>query len=144
MTNLRRILSVGLAAASLALVLPFFAGGIPEVQVGLLKAGLGPAVQAGLLPQVLQESFVPVVPISAIALAVAAFAVSWKQRSFLVSGLLAASGVVFMVPALIATGYLSFIVFPGPVIGVILGVVMFGLGVAKGVGTAKAETVIAR
>lgn len=140
MTNRKRVLAVGLAAASLALVVPFFAGGVL-----LLQPRFAPlVVQAGLVPGSGPAWFGPVSAISAIALAAAAFAVSWKQRSFLVSGLLAASGIMFMTPALIATGYLAFIVFPGPIIGVILGLAIFGLGVAKGVGTARAQIAIAR
>lgn len=53
-------------------------------------------------------------------------------------GLLAASGIIFMIPALIATGYFAVIVFPGPILGVIFGLAVLGLGVAKGVGTARA------
>jgi hypothetical protein len=140
MTNLKRVLSVGLAAASLALVLPFFAGGALVLQPQLAPL----VVQAGLVQGAGPAWFGPVVAISAIALAAAAFAVSWKQRSFLVAGLLAASGVLFMIPALIATGYLAVIIFPGPIIGVFLGLAIFGLGVAKGVRSVRAETVIAR
>ena len=140
MTNQRNVLSIGLAAASLALVLPFFAGGAL-----LLIPELAPlVVQAGLVPGSGPAWFGPVTAISAVGLAAAAFAVSWKQRSFAVAGLLAASGAMFMIPALIATGYLTFIVFPGPIIGVILGLAIFSLGVAKGVRTVRAETVIAR
>ena len=94
--------------------------------------------------QILVAGIAAVFGISTIALAVAAFVLSLKKRSYVVSGLLAASGVMFMIPALIATGYLAFIVFPGPIIGVMLGLAIFGLGVAKGVRTARAETVIAR
>jgi hypothetical protein len=94
--------------------------------------------------QILVAGLAAVFGISTIALAVAAFVLSLKKRSYVVSGLLAASGVMFMIPALIATGYLAFIVFPGPIIGVIFGLAIFGLGVAKGVRTARAETVIAR
>ena len=79
--------------------------------------------------------------ISAIASAVAAFVISWKQRSFIVAGLLAISGIIFMIPALIATGYLSVIVLPGPILGVISGLGIFGLGVAKGIRTAMIPAV---
>jgi hypothetical protein len=99
-TNSKSALAVGLAAATIALVLTLVVGG-PAVMQG---AGVAMA-------------FV----ISAIALAVAAFIVSRNQRSFLVAGLLAASGAILMIPGLIATGYLSVIVFPGPILGVILG-----------------------
>jgi hypothetical protein len=45
---------------------------------------------------------------------------------------------------LIATGYLSVIMFPGPIYGVIYGLGIFGLGAAKGVRTAKTALIIAR
>ena len=118
--NLKLVLAVGLAAATLALVLINVIG-----SVAVLRAGLA-----------------PVLGISAIALAVAAFVISWKQRSFLVAGLLAASGIIFMIPAVIATGYFAVIVFPGPILGVIFGLAILGLGVAKGVRTATAVTTV--
>jgi hypothetical protein len=140
MTNLKHVLSVGLAAATLLAVLPFFAGGAL-----LLLPGLAPLiVQAGIVPGTGPAWFVPVVPISAIGLATAAFVVSRKQRSFLVGGLLAVSGVLLMIPSLIATGYLAVIVVPGPILGVIIGLGIFGLGVAKGIRTARKAVVIAR
>jgi hypothetical protein len=124
MTNSKHVLAVGLAAVTLALVLTVVVGG-PAV---LQRAGLAMA-------------FV----ISAVALATAAaFVVSWKQRSFPVAGLLAASGIILMVPGLIATGYLAVIVFPGPILGVIFGLIIFGLGVAKGIKTASTAVVTAR
>jgi mannitol-specific phosphotransferase system IIBC component len=49
-----------------------------------------------------------------------------------------------MIPGLIATGYLSVIVFPGPILGVIFGLIIFGLGVAKGIKTASTAVVTAR
>jgi hypothetical protein len=51
-----------------------------------------------------------------------------------VAGLFATSGVLFMVPAIIATGYFSVIVVLGPILAVIIGMGIFGLGVAKGMG----------
>jgi hypothetical protein len=118
-TNSKHVLAVGLAAATLALVLTVVVGG----------------------PAVLQRAGVAMVfVISAIALAAAAFVVSWNQRSFLVAGLLAASGVIGMIPAIIATGYFAVIVFPGPILGVIYGLGMFGLGIAKGIRTASIAT----
>jgi hypothetical protein len=120
-TNSKHVLAVGLAAATLALVLTVVVGGPPVLQ----RAGVA-----------------MVFVISAIALAAAAFAVSWNQRSFLVAGLLAASGVICMIPGLIATGYLSVIVFPGSIYGVIFGLMIFGLGVAKGIRTARSTAVV--
>jgi hypothetical protein len=115
-TNSKLAISMALAAATLALVLTNVLGG----PVLLQSAGLAAAIV-----------------ISAIALSVAALVVSWKQRSFVVAGLLAASGIILMIPAIIATGYFAVIVFPGPILGVIFGLVIFGLSVAKGIRTAS-------
>jgi hypothetical protein len=121
--NSKLLLSIGLAAATLALVLTVVVGG----------------------PAVLQQAGVAMVfVISAIALAVAAFIVSRKQRSFLIAGLLAASGIILMIPGLIATAYLAVIVFPGPILGVIFGIIIFGLGVAKSIRTAWTAVVTTR
>ena len=90
--------------------------------------------------QILVAGIAAVFGISTITLAVAAFVLSLKKRSYVVSGLLAASGVMFMIPALIATGYLAVIVIPGPILGVLFGLLIFGLGVAKGITTAMAST----
>jgi len=115
---------VELAAATLALVLINAVGNVAVV----LK--VGPT---------------PVLSLAAMVLATAAFVVSWKQRSYLVAGLLAASGIIFMVPALNSMGYsLEVIVFPGPILGVIFGLVIFGLGMAKGIRTARTVTVAPR
>jgi hypothetical protein len=118
-TNSKLAISVGLAAATLALVLTNVLGGPALLQ----SAGLAAAIV-----------------VSAIALSVAALVVSWKQRSFVVVGLLAASGIILMIPAIIATGYFAVIVFPGPILGVIFGLVIFGLSVAKGIRTARMAT----
>jgi hypothetical protein len=115
MTKSKLALAVGLATATLAFVLANVLGG---------PAYLG-----------------DVDDISAIASAAAAFVISWKQRSFLVAGLLVVSGIIFMLPALIATEYLSVTVLPGPILGVISGLGIFGLGVAKGIRTARAPVV---
>ena len=118
-TNSKLAISMGLAAATLALVLTNVLGGPALLQ----SAGLAAAIV-----------------ISAIALSVATLVVSWKQRSFVVAGLLAARGIILMIPAIIATGYFAVIVFPGPILGVIFGLVIFGLGVAKGIRTASIAT----
>jgi hypothetical protein len=111
----------------------------------LLLPGLAPLiVQAGIIPGTGPAWFVPVVPISAIGLATAAFVVSRKERSFLVGGLLAVSGVLLMIPSLIATGYLAVIVLPGPILGVVIGLGIFGLGVAKGIRTARTAVVMVK
>jgi hypothetical protein len=78
-----------------------------------------------------------IVVTSAIALAAAAFVASWKQRSFLVAGLLAASGIILMILPLANMNFL----IPGPIIGVITGLVILTLGVVKAVRTATGITV---
>lgn len=101
MTNSKYVLAVGLAVATIALVLINAVGNVA------LVTKVGPT---------------PVLSIVAMVVAAAAFVVSWKQRSYLVAGILAASGIIFMVPALNAMGYsLQAIVFPGPILGVIFG-----------------------
>src|SRR5918996_2097733 len=74
-----------------------------------------------------------VVVYSVIALAAAAFVVSWKQSSFVVAGLLAASGVVLMILPLSNMNF----VFPGPIIGVVVGLAVFGLGMTRGIKTSR-------
>src|SRR5438093_5933864 len=122
MAKSRYVLAVGLAAAILALVVINAIGNVAVV----LK--VGPT---------------PVLSLAAIGLATAAFVVSWKQRSFLVAGLLVASGIIFMVPALNAMGYsLAVTVIPGPILGVIFGLAIVGLGVSKGIRTARTVTAV--
>jgi hypothetical protein len=118
MTNSKLALATGLAAAALALVLPNLVGGI-----AVLGIAAGTALN-----------------ISSLALSAAAFVVSWKQRSFPVAGLLAATGVIYMIPGLVALASINFavIVVPGPILGVIFGLAIFGLGAAKGIRTARA------
>ncbi len=115
MTNSKLVLAVGLAAATLVVFLAVILSG------GALRAGLAPWPGIG-----------------AIVLATAAFVVSWKQRSLLLAGLLAASGVTGIIAGVINTGYFAVIVFPGPILGAIIGVVILVLGVAKGIETLQA------
>jgi hypothetical protein len=115
--DLNLVLAVGLASAALVLFLAVVAMG------GALQAGLAPWPGIGL-----------------VALAIAAFAASWRLRSFLVAGLLVASGMVGLVYGLIATDFFSIIVFPGPIIGVISGIGVLGLGAAKGIEAARSKS----
>jgi hypothetical protein len=120
MTNSKLVIGLGLAATALVLFLTNAIGG-PTL---LRTAGPGLAAVLG---------------ISAIVLATAAFAVSWKHRSFLVAGMLAAGGITFAISGLIALANMNFavIAFPGPILGVILGLPILGLGVVKGIRTAR-------
>lgn len=95
----------------------------------------------GNIALILKAGPTPVLSIAAIVLAATAFVVTWKQRSRLVPGILAVSGLIFMVPALAAMGY-SFqsIIFPGPILGVIFGLVIFGLGVWRAIRITRTVT----
>jgi len=190
--NLRFVLSVGLAAATLAVVLTYVLGVQALLQTSLAEEGHnlfmsifmplmqaiagghrsmaqihggGPVSEEGQKSSIQEMSrmqgggemnhglignnilgspatlpaggFAVIVVTSAITLAVAAFVVSWNHRSFLVAGLLAASGIILMVLPLANMNF----VIPGPIIGVIAGLVILGLGVVKAVGTATAVTV---
>ena len=115
MTSPRRALAVSSAAATLAVLLAVIAVG------GALWAGLAPWPG-----------------IAVIATATAAYVLSRGEGSFLVAGLLAASGTVGLVYGLVATEFLAAATFPGPVFGVIIGLPVLGLGVATGVETARA------
>lgn len=110
----KTVLAVGLAAATLV--------------VFVVVIAMGGALAAGLAPW----------PGIAVAvLAVAAFAMSRESRSLLVAGLLAASGIVGVVWALIRTDFLTAASFPGPIFGIILGVPILGLAAAEAVGAKR-------
>jgi hypothetical protein len=186
--NLRHILSVGLGAATLAVVLNYVLGATALLQTPQAEEGHsvfmsifaplrqaitgghssmaqmhgGPTSSEKSTMQEMSESqmqgmnqglignnvlgspatlpaggLAVVVVTSAITFAVAAFAISWNQRSFVLAGLLAASGIILMILPLANMNF----VIPGPIIGVIVGLVILGLGVAKGIRTARAVTV---
>ncbi|MDQ6865916.1 MAG: hypothetical protein M3044_19065 [Thermoproteota archaeon] len=134
--KLQRRLSIGLAAATLVVALLFFAGSVLLMQSWFAAL----VAQTGLT----LESFVAVFAISVIALSTGAFVISWKQRSFLGAGLLAASGIIFMIHPLtnfmihqhIATGHSGAIPW-GPILVVILGLGILGLGISKGIRTVR-------
>ena len=123
MTNSKLRLAQGLAiAATIAILINTF-GGLPPTPVRLLFAVTG------------------------VLLAAAAFGVSWGQKSVLISALLLISGTLVTVNAIIATRNFSILVFPGPIIGVILGLVLLALGIAKSLSTAtkiRTETTTSR
>jgi hypothetical protein len=121
MTNLKHVTGMVFAAAALALVLPNLAGGI-----AVLGLATGTALN-----------------LSAIVLSAAAFAVSLKQRSYLVAGLLIATGAIYMIPRWVALASINFavIVFPGPILGVVFGPAILGLGIVKGMRTARKTAV---
>jgi hypothetical protein len=77
----------------------------------------------------------------ALALSAAAFIVSWGQRSYIVAGLLIPAGILYTVHLAPFLGDHSIIAFPGPVVGLFFGHVILGLGLAKGIGSAKTRIV---
>jgi hypothetical protein len=113
--NAKLAIGLALAGASLALLLANAIGG-----AAVLLSGLA-----------------PVLGIAGLVLATAAFAVSYRQKSYAIAGMLVAAGASLFVPALIATGYLAFVVIPGPILGVLFGAYMVGLGAAKGAVSAR-------
>lgn len=146
--KLQRRLSVGLAATTLVVALLFFAGSVllnePWFAAQVAQTGLT------------LESFVAVFAISIIVLSTGAFVISWNQRSFLEAGLLAASGVIFMIHPLttifmmhsmnhhqMGTGHSAAIPW-GPIIVVILGLGILGLGVVMGIRTGRTAVAVAR
>jgi hypothetical protein len=114
MTSLKTMLAAGLAAATLVVFVVVIAMG------GALQAGLAPWPGIGVA-----------------VLSVAAFTVSREHRSWVVAGLLAASGIVGIVYGLIRTEFLTASSFPGPILGIILGVPILGLAVAEAVGATR-------
>lgn len=187
MTNLRRILSVGLAAATLAIVLTYVLGAplllrtaqaeeghmlfmsmftplmeaITGGKFGQMHGGPAPNSQMegmsesqmqgmnqGLIgnnmlgsPKTLPAGGLAAVVITGvIPLAAAAYVISGKQRSYLVAGLLAASGIFLMIFPLANMNFM----IPGPIIGVAVGLGILGLGVAKGIRTASTVRVAPR
>jgi hypothetical protein len=194
MGNLRYILSIGLAVATLAVVLTYVLGAPALLQTAQAEEGhklfmslFMPVIQAitgghssmaqmhgggaptsestmermpesqmqemrqgrmGLIgnnilgsPATLPAGGLAVnVVAGAITFAIAAFVISWKQRSFLVAGLLTASGIILMILPLANMNF----VIPGPIIGVVVGLVILGLGVAKGIRTTRAVVVAPR
>jgi hypothetical protein len=133
MTNLKQTLSIGLAASTIVAA-TFFATALL-----LLRPSFAPLVaQIGITQGTVPQWFGPVFGIGAILLAVATFTVSWKQRSFMVAGLLAVSGIVYMIPGLLALDAINFAFFliPGPIVAVITGLLIFALGAAKAIRTA--------
>jgi hypothetical protein len=190
MSNLRRVLSVGLAAATLAVVLTYVLGAPALLQTAQAEEGhelfmsmFTPLIQAitgksmgsqmhggpasddstmqgmsesqmqdgmnqGLIgnnmlgaPKTLPAGGLAAVTLmGVIPLAAAAFVVSWKQRSYLVAGLLAASGIFLMILPLANINFM----IPGPIIGVVIGLTILGLGIAKGIRTARMAVVAAR
>jgi hypothetical protein len=114
--------------------------GMSETQAQEMRQGTMSLIRNNILgsPATLPAGGLAVnIVAGAITFAIAAFVISWKQRSYLVAGLLAASGIILMILPL---ANLNFGI-PGPIIGVIVGLMILGLGLAKAIRTARALTI---
>ena len=115
MANPRTTVAIGLAAATVVVFVAIIA--------------MGGALQAGLAPWP---------GIAVVVLAIGAFALS--RGSFLVAaGLLAASGIIGIVYALVRTESLTAASFPGPIFGIIIGIPMLGLAAVEAMGALRAS-----
>ncbi len=78
--------------------------------------------------------------LTTIAFSTAAFFISLKKESVLISALLVASGVVITLHGLAETRNLSVIYFPGPIMGFLFGLWVVALGIVKSIRTGLAVT----
>lgn len=113
---------------------------MPHPQMQGMNSGILGKNMLGSPEGMAAAGFAAVVLMVVIPLAAAAYIISWKQRSFLVPGLLAASGIILMILPLANMNF----VIPGPIIGFIVGLGIVGIGVAKGIRMARTVTVAPR
>jgi hypothetical protein len=73
----------------------------------------------------------------ALGSSVAAFVISWRQKSYLVSGLLIGAGILYAIHLGPFLGDHSVIALIGPVTGLLFGHMILAFGVAKAVGSAR-------
>jgi len=137
MANPRLVIATVLAGVAFAIAV---FGMIGETSMSVMQMGMaGHASPAASHFGGLSASHVP--GLIALGLSAAAFVVSWGQRSYLVTGLLIAAGIIYTIHLAPFLGDHMIIAFPGPVVGLFFGHVILGLGVAKGLGSAKTKLV---
>lgn len=137
MINPRPVIAVVLAGMALALAI---FGTIGDNQITGMQTGMsGHASLAASHFAGLSGSHVP--GLVALALSGVAFAVSWTRRSYLVAGLLFATGILYTIHLAPFLGDHSIVAFPGPVVGLFIGHMILTLGLAKGIGSARARIV---
>jgi hypothetical protein len=130
MANPRILVATILAAAALALALLGLIDANSATGMQMGHAGLAASHFAGL-----SASHIP--GLAALGLSVAAFVVSWEQRSYLVAGLLIVAGIIYTVHLAPFLGDHRIIAVVGPVIGLFFGHVILALGIVKAIGSAK-------
>jgi hypothetical protein len=125
-------LAIATILAGVAFVLALF-GMIGENSIAGMQAGhasLAASHFAGL-----SGSHVP--GLVALGSSVAAFMLSWKQRSYLIAGLLIAAGILYAIHLGPFLGDHSVIAIIGPVTGLFFGHVILALGGAKAIGSVR-------
>jgi hypothetical protein len=135
--NPRLVIAVILAGVALALAIfgMFGDNQITGMQTGIPgHASLAASYFAGL-----SGSHVP--GLIALTLAGAAFGISSNHRSFLVAGLLSATGILYTIHLAPFLGDHSIIAFPGPVVGLFIGHLILALEIVKGIESARAKIV---
>lgn len=119
MSNSKLVLAKGFAGTALAIALvdAIWSGFLPiDVATGGIVFGL-----------------------STISFSTAAFFISLRQRSLIVSALLVASGIVITIHGVIEARNLAVIYVPGPILGVIFGLWVLALGIAKSMKSGKGK-----
>ena len=112
------------------------------VAIGLVALAITSTV--GFLTRALPVSGATMIGFSAIGLSIASFVLSIRLKSGIISSLLIASGVIIMIPPIMAILATRMIIFPGPILGVISYSVILGLGIAKSISSGKMATKVAK
>ena len=118
-----------LAGAALALgifgIIGESQGGMTSGHAGLAASHFG----------ALSGSHVP--GLVALGLSAASFGLTFGQRSYLVAGLLVVTGILYTIHLVPFMGDHRIVAFPGPVVGVLVGHVIVGLGIATAIGSVR-------
>lgn len=77
----------------------------------------------------------------ALGLSTVSFLLSWGRKSYLVAGLLAATGILYTIHLAPFMGDHGVIAFPGPVVGLFIGHAILALGVVVGIGSTRTAIV---
>lgn len=131
--NSRLVIAQVLAGVTLALGLTSIIAGVHVVREAVDSALGTTAIIAGLISTTVL-----------LVLSAAAFVLSLKRRSFLVAGLLAASGVIFLMFPMTVMGEFSQEPSAAPIHIYSYGLVILGLGVAKGITSFRTAVAAAR
>jgi len=143
MTDLRLVIAQVLAGVAFAVVLTFNMAGLHPMVETLAAAFDTTDIQAGLISSTVW-----------VGLSAAAFVLSLKRRSFLIAGLLAASGIIYIISGTIVPetplGNSPGVHTPGSMgpQGMVhfgsYGLAVLGLGVAKGITSARTTRTAAK